>query len=180
MPGINMDIDIVQDFNSIIIPLTSTWVSYGPWFATSDQAKGMVDIDVDQSLVPWNFERVPSSQEWDKNLDEAGEERLQRKLAVTDYVDTAVISVAGFPEFGPTSQLGFNSNITSISTNFGSGGVKTIYSLATYSERPGAFRKSDYDNISVSRVDSRSEIVLPENINLKIQVDPLSVNRFHD
>lgn len=176
---LSIDSERVMDFKSIIIPLTSNWVSYGPFFSTNEQAKGMVGIDVDQSLVPWNFPRPKSNQSWDANLNAAGIEKLNRSLSILDYVDNANITVAGLPEFGPADRLGFNSNITTISTNFGIGGVKTTYSLATYSARPGTFRKSEYDSIGQSRVDTRSKIINPINLNLVHSLNPeAGPNRF--
>jgi hypothetical protein len=155
--------EAVMDLKAVIIPLTSTWVAYGPWYANYDVNKGMVRIEVDPSLVPWNFERPPSNQNWDTNLNIAGEEKLSRSLADLEYVDTATIAVAGFPEFGPAAQFGYNSNITSISVDFNLGGVVTTYSLATYNARPGTYRKSDYDNVSRARIDTREQ--LPDIIN---------------
>lgn len=167
----------VMDLKAVIVPLTSTWVSYGPWYYTSADAQGMVKIDVDQSLVPWNFAR---SSPWYANLDQAGNEKLQRSLAVTDYVDSASITVAGFPELGLGTNFGYNSNITTISVDFGVGGVKTTYNLSTYNYRPGTYRKSDYDNIAKARVDTRPRIVDPVNTNLIHDFGVAGTNRFAD
>jgi len=161
------------------VPLTSTWVNYGPWYARYTDASGSVKIEVDQSLVPWNFEKSSNSSDgivyditadgWATNLNQAGNERLLRTLSPVEYLDTATIVVAGFPEFGPASPLGYNSNITSISVDFSLGGVKTTYNLGTYIGRPGTYRKSDYDDLSKSRIDTREKLPEVENINLRYQ-----------
>jgi len=175
-----MSTEIVMDLKGVIIPLTSTWVSYGPWYTTSDQARGMTKIEVDQGLVPWNFDRPVSGELWDANLNVAGFERLSRTIADLDWIDNATIVAAGFPEYGPGSGLGFNSNLNGISVDFGINGVKTTYNFSTFLKKPGTFRKSDYDNISRARIDTREK--LPETINENIlyQISPAyeGSNRF--
>lgn len=158
----------VMDLKGVVIPLTSTWVTYGPWYYSNDN--GMVQPEVDESLVPWNFSRPTAGQSWDTNLNAAGEEKLARTLSITDYIDTANITVAGFPEFNIGTGFGFNSNFTSISINFDIGGIKTIYNLSTYGNRPGTYRKSDYDDISKSRIDTRPAIIEPVNTSLAFAV----------
>lgn len=162
------NIEPVMDLKGVIIPLTSTWVSYGPWFATSGISYGMNEVQVDDGLVPWNFDR-PTVGNWDDNLNAAGEERLDRTVAATDYLDNAVISVAGFPEMGLGSSFGYNSNLTSISVDFGIQGVKTIYNLSTYLRRPGTYRKSEYDDVSRSRFKDSDH--LPETKNVSITTE---------
>jgi hypothetical protein len=164
--ALSMSTEKVMDLKAVIIPLTSTWVSYGPYYALDSEAKGMVRVDVDESLVPWNFER---STPWYTNLDAAGIEKLNRTLAVTDYIDTASIVCAGFPEHGPAQQLGYNSNLTGISVTFDIGGVRTTYNFSTYSARPGTYRKADYDNVSKARIDTRAK--LPETDNVSLRAD---------
>lgn len=171
--------EVLMDLSKVIIPLTSTWSSYGPYYYTYDDAKGMVDIQVDSSLVPWNFERPPSNQPWYTNLDAAGFERLERTLADIDYLDTASITVAGFPEHGPASDFGYNSNVTGITVDFGSNGVRTTYNVSTYSARPGTYRKGEYDNVARARIDTREKLPDTDNISLVQQTYALSDrNRF--
>jgi hypothetical protein len=172
----------IMDLEAVIIPLTSTWVTYGPWYNNTFVNSGMVKIDVDPGLVPWNFSRPPSNQSWDYNLEQAGQERFQRSIASVEYVDSASISVVGFPEFGLGDQLGFNSNITGLSIDFGIGGVKTTYNFATYAGKPGTFRKAEYDNISRTRIDPREKLRDPENTNIRHQYYAAyeGTNRFAD
>lgn len=166
----------LMDFKGVIIPLTSTWVSYGPYYSNYTDAKGMVDIIVDDNLVPWNFPYVDpngilyAASGWSANLDAAGRQRLARTLAIVDYLDTASITVAGFPEYGPGMFLGYNSNITGISVDFGINGVKTVYNLASYNARPGTYRKEEYDNVTKARVDLREQLPQPININVVADV----------
>ncbi len=187
--------ECVMDLKTVIIPLTSTRVSYGPWYAPYGDAAGMVKMEVDLSLVPWNFPRSTtksfgtitqdgiqwfrlSDDEWAKNLNIAGEERLQRSYALVKRLDTANIVVAGFPEYGIGNNLGFNSNITSISTDFGLGGVKTTYNISTFGARPGTYRKSDYDNISKALIDTR--LPRPDVVNINAKYDTYDgTNRFN-
>jgi len=161
----NMSYDVVIDLEAVVIPLLSNWVAYGPWYYTYDDALGMVDIQSDQSLVPWNFER-PTTGSWDSNLNQAGLERLQRTLSATDYIDNGSITVAGFPEYGIASRLGYNSNITNISVSFGIDGVRTTYVFATYSAIPGTYNKSDFDMILDANRKTKQPVAETLNISL--------------
>lgn len=158
--------EYLLDLKGIIIPLTSTWVTYGPWYATSDDAKGKVNIEKDDSLVPWNFVTPNNTNGWRSELDDAGKERLARTISVLDYVDNASITVAGFPEFPLANSLGFNSNLTGMSIEYSAGGVRTTYNFATYNAKPGTFRKSDFDNLSKTRLGINKVDVIPDNLSL--------------
>lgn len=168
----------VMDFKAIILPLTSRWVSYGPWYTEYADAKGMVRIDTDDGLVPWNFGRPSAPSGWDATLNVAGQERANRSLARLEFVDTASISVAGYPEIGLGKQFGYNSNLTSISIEFAIGGIKTIYNLSTYDATPGTYRKGDYDNLSRAAVDTRPKVPDVKNYNLFYMSDDDGTNRF--
>lgn len=175
-----MSTEMVMDLKGAIIPLTSTWVSYGPWFTASGNAEGMVKIDIDSSLVPWNFDRPNSALSWDTNLNAAGEEKLARTISDMYWLDNAIITAAGFPEYGPVSALGYNSNLTSISVDFGIGGVKTTYNFSTYLKKPGTFRKSEFDNVTNARVDTREKLPEVQNLNIAYDIAPgnFGTNRF--
>lgn len=164
---LNSSLEYVMDFKGIIIPLTSNWVTYGPWYASSNDAKGKVQLKVDPSLVPWNFNPEGDGQAALGRLDSAGNERLSRSISVTEYLDKATVVTAGFPELSLASNLGFNSNLTGLNVSFGIGGVTTTYNFATYIEQPGTFRKSDFDDLSRVRIDTRPPIVDTLNINLR-------------
>lgn len=168
----------VMDLKAVIIPLKSVWMPYGPWYTEYNDAKGMVRIDVDQNLVPWNFARPSAPSGWDAALNLAGEEKVTRSLARLEYVDNANITVAGYPEFGLSSPFGYNSNISSISIDFGLGGIKTTYNLATYDAIPGTYRKSDYDNLDRARIDTRPKVQDVVNHNLLYMPDYDGTNRF--
>jgi len=158
--------EMVMDLKGVIIPLTSTWVSYGPWYATNSQSNGMVKVEVDNSLVPWNFEMSPKASGWYANLNAAGNERLERSIANQTYLDSAVITAIGFPEYGLGSGVGTNSNLTSINVDFSAGGIKTTYSFSTYGKKPGTFRKTEFDNLSIARVDTREKLPDAKNLNI--------------
>ncbi len=172
--------EFIMDLKAVFIPLTSTWVSYGPWYYNHDTVRGATKIEIDNGLVPWNFDRPANNQAWDYNLEIAGQERLSRSHSYVEYLDSATVVVAGFPEFSLADPLGYNSNITSLSVDFGIGGVKTTYNLATYDARPGTYRKSDYDDLQVARLDSREKLPDPLNENLLYIPNYSGTNRFKD
>lgn len=177
----------IMDLEAITIPLTSTWLSYGPWYADYNRAKGMVRVEVDQSLVPWNFTTPPEINGLIQNdnktvmerLDDAGNEKLERTICDLSFLANATVTVAGFPEFGPANNVG-NNNLTTISVDFNIGGIKTTYNFSTYAGRPGTYRKSDYDNVSRSRIDTREQLHQPENINILSNIGIGGTNRFRE
>lgn len=137
--------EVLMDLKAVILPLQSTWVTYGPWYDNTDVHQGKVEIRTEDILVPWNFPRPSGA--WDENLDTAGKEMLERTRTQIDYVDTAEITVAGYSEIGLGQAFGFNGHLTNINTNFGVGGITTTYVMSTYSAKPGTYRKSDYDKV---------------------------------
>lgn len=159
----SMETEPVLDLDAIIIPLTSSWLTYGPWYYQSfTGGLGMADIVKEETLVPWNFERsIP----WDHNLNIAGNEALARGTKTFDYVDKANITVAGFPEIGLSSGFGYNSNLTSVNISFGIGGITTTYNFSNYNNIPGTYRKSEHDNLTKARI---PRIPPPEIINTNI------------
>lgn len=175
--NLTSNLEMVMDPKAIMIPLTSTWVSYGPWYSDYSAVNGFARLDVDQSLVPWNFER---SDPWDANLNVAGEEKLARSTTNIDFVDNASITTAGFPEFSIGQAFGYNNNVTTISVDFSIGGVRTTYNMSTYALRPGTFRKGDYDNIARARIDTREPLPTTENIRLFNFGGQLGTNPFQN
>ena len=61
---------------------------------------------------------------------------------------SANIQVEGFPQFNIGDSLEKNSNINSISMTFGDGGVKTTYSLQTYTRKFGEISKEDWARLA--------------------------------
>jgi hypothetical protein len=165
----SIDTEYLMDFRAIMIPLTSNWRTYGPWYSQS--AVGKVDVIVDESLVPWNFSSAlhTSDGNWAQKLENAGRERLDRTVCRMEYLDSATIVVAGFPEYSIAKNLGFNSHVTGLSVDFDIGGIKTTYNFSAFAAKPGTFRKSDYDNISRARIDTRKPITLPQNVSLRFE-----------
>jgi len=181
-----------MDLDSVIIPLTSRIMSYGPWYAPYADAKGSVRITVDESLVPWNFYYPQDLDPYysgssdglnpEQRLEQAGQTRLERTYSVQDYIDSATIAVVGFPEFGHGTRFGYNSNLTAIHTTFGTEGVKTTYNFSTYTARPGTFRKDEYDNLSRVKIDARATLPVTENISIAGDIfgSIYGINRFKD
>lgn len=164
--GFQTNLEFCMDLRSVVIPLTSNWTTYGPWYSTNAEANGKVDVVIDDSLVPWNFNPNGDGQAALSNMDTAGEERLARSVSTLEYLDRAKVTVAGFPEFSLGYDLGFNSNVTSINITFGIGGIKSTYTMSSFSARPGTFRKSDFDDLSRVRIDTRPPITNTDNVSL--------------
>lgn len=161
------NLEFCMDPKGIVIPLTSNWVTYGPWFSDNTEAKGKLDIVVDKSLVPWNFNPNGDPYVAISNMNAAGVERQQRTVSVLEYLDRAKVTTAGFPEFSLAHDFGFNSNLTNVNVSFSNAGIKTTYNFSSFSARPGTFRKSDFDQLDRVRRDTKPPIVTTDNISLQ-------------
>lgn len=168
--GFYTNLEMVMDLKGITIPLVSNWTRYGPWYQATGVASGddgMQEIIVDESLVPWNFERpIPPADPF-TNLDAAGLERLNATVTNLVSVNAAKITAAGFPEIGPLSRAALTSNqenhVTGISCSFSSSGVTTIYDLSTYKRVPGTYRKTEIQKTAEARVKTRDKL---ETVNI--------------
>lgn len=159
--------EVLLDLRAVSIPLSSTIVSYGPWYKGYSTLNGDRDILVKPELVPWNFAR---SEPWYTNLDAAGNEILENTVSTVNETESATIVIAGYPQYGVVDALGFNSHVTGMSISFGSTGVKTTYSLSTYHKKPGTFRKVDTDILYNNYRRARKEIEEFKKVDLRNRV----------
>jgi hypothetical protein len=139
---LRMDYERLLDLRAVSIPLTSNRVSYGPWYSNYADNAGMRNVQVDDTLVPWNFAR---SNPWYTNLDAAGVEKLNQSVSPVKKLDTGTVVKTGYPEIGLADFRGYNSNLTGINVSFGSEGISTTYTFSTFTGIPGTFRKVDHD-----------------------------------
>ncbi len=120
------------------IPVRSSTLRYGPVFSSDlgQDAQGKVQIIQDAGFAPWEFGSIST-------MIAAMQIKVDNATSLQKEAFTANISVEGFPLFSIGDSIEKNSNINSISMSFGDGGVKTTYSLQTYTRKFGEISKQD-------------------------------------
>lgn len=125
------------------IPTRSRTLRYGPVFSSnlSLSSQGKAQIIQDAGFAPWEFGSI-------SNMIAAMQIKVDNATSLQREAFTANISVEGFPLFNIGDSIEKNSNINSISMSFGGGGVKTTYSLQTYTRKFGEISKQDLARIA--------------------------------
>ena len=120
------------------IPTRSRTLRYGPVFSSDlgQDAQGKLQIIQDAGFAPWEFGSISA-------MIAAMQIKVDNATSLQKEAFTANISVEGFPLFNIGDSLEKNSNINYISMSFGDGGVKTTYSLQTYTRKFGEISKED-------------------------------------
>lgn len=107
------------------IPLRSKLLSYGPWYAVG--ASGKVSYERNLDLNPWNYGGFDA-------MNQAGLARVTDGITNQTFSEVGSVTVAGAPSFNFGQQIiAGGPYITSISCNFGDGGVQTTYSFQAWS-----------------------------------------------
>lgn len=122
----------------VYIPTRSRTLRYGPVFSSNlgADAQGKVQIIQDDGFTPWEFGSISA-------MLASMQVKVDNATSLQKEAFTANIQVEGFPQFNIGDSLEKNSNINSISMSFGDGGVKTTYSLQTYTRKFGEISKEE-------------------------------------
>jgi len=120
------------------IPTRSRNIRYGPVFSSNlgADSQGKVQIIQDDGFAPWEFGSIGA-------MIESMQIKVDNATSLQKEAFSASIQVEGFPQFSIGDSLEKNSNINSISISFGDGGVKTSYSLQTYTRKFGEISKEE-------------------------------------
>ena len=148
------------------IPLQWNYIKYGPW-VNGDAFSRPVNLIEDSKLNPWNYGNY-------NRMNEAGSIIAQRANTFTHTIAYATISVEGYPEFNLgdrllTSENDDLCNISDISMNFGTDGIKTTYKFKSFFGPNGFTKRAEISAISNSSVNSFSN-----------RQDSIKVGRIYD
>lgn len=125
------------------LPVRSKFTRYGPVFSTTlADAQGRLNIEQDDGFAPWEFGSH-------QLMLDAMQFKVDNEASNVKQVETANITVEGYPEFSIGAALGFNSNINSIGVNFGIGGVTTTYELRSFLRKFGELSKQELAVLSL-------------------------------
>lgn len=144
------------------LPVRSKYTRYGPVFSTTlADAQGRLNIEQDDGFAPWEFGSASL-------MLDAMQFKVDNEASNVKQVETANITVEGYPAFSIGAALGFNSNINSIGVNFGIGGVTTTYELRSFLRKFGELSKQELATLSLFARRSGAR-TLPQDIVAFIQ-----------
>jgi len=125
------------------IPVRSTFTRYGPIFSNNidPTSQGRLEIIQDDGFSPWEFGGTQS-------MLDAMQFKVDNQASNVREVETADITVEGFPTKSIGDSIGQNSNINSISISFG-GQVTTSYRLQSFQRRFGELSKEELALLSL-------------------------------
>ena len=125
------------------IPTRDKYLRYGPVFSqkVGPQAEGKLEIIQDDGFSPWEFGGF-------QVMLDAMQFKVDNQASDVKRVETADITVEGFPKFSIGDSLGFNSNINGINISFG-GQVTTTYTLRSFQREFGELSKDELAALSL-------------------------------
>lgn len=121
------------------VPLESQTDRYGPWFAQG--AIGAMEFEENDSLTPWNYGTY-------SNLQLAGEALVEANISNLQTIESGTIEFPDLPNQNLGSQLlSTGPYISNITVDISSGGIKTIYQMATWKPKFGALNRTIADTV---------------------------------
>lgn len=129
----------------VYIPTRSRINRYGPVFSSNineDHRGGKLEIIQDDGFAPWEFGSISL-------MNTAMQIKVDEATAPQTDVQVGSVEVEGLPIKTIGAFIGLNSNITNVNISFGSGGVKTSYTLNSFTRKFGEFSKEDFAKLAL-------------------------------
>jgi len=146
---INFDTEVAN--GGFYIPLQWNYIKYGPW-VNGDAYSRPVNLIEDSKLNPWNYGNY-------SRMNEAASIIADRANTLTHTIAYATVTVEGYPEFNlgnsiVTSENDDMCNISDISMNFGTDGIKTTYKFKSFFGPNGFTKRSEISAITTTSINS--------------------------
>ena len=143
----------------VYVPVRSKFTRYGPVFASNigPTSEGRLLIENDDGFAPWEFGGTTV-------MIDAMQLKIDNSSSSVKTVETASLTIEGFPSFSIGESLGQNSNINNITISFGSGGVTTSYTLQSFLRRFGELSKHDLAALSLFARRGGAQILPQERV----------------
>lgn len=123
------------------VPLKSTILRYGPWYAGSPAAAGNTEYEVNDDLTPWTYGNIAT-------MNVVGQMMIDNRVLNQQVIELGDLTVAGAPAYSLGEYLAVGSpEITNIDVAFDIGGVTTSYQMRTFTPDYNTFGKTRTDNI---------------------------------
>jgi len=125
------------------LPVRAKFVRYGPVFSSNigPSSQGRLNIEQDDGFAPWEFGSI-------QTMLDAMQFKVDNESSSVKQVESASITIEGFPRYSIGQSLGFNSNINSISVSM-QGRVTTTYELRSFLRRFGELSKEELAKLSL-------------------------------
>ncbi|MHA2063168.1 MAG: hypothetical protein ACXABY_02185 [Candidatus Thorarchaeota archaeon] len=125
------------------IPTRDRFLRYGPVFSqkVGPTAEGKLEIIQDDGFSPWEFGGF-------QLMIDSMQFKVDNQASDVKTVETADVTIEGFPKLSIGDSLGFNSNINGISIAFG-GQVQTTYTLTSFARQFGELSKDELAALSL-------------------------------
>lgn len=138
----------------VAVGLESNIHRYGPWYSTG--AEGKVDYEVDETLVPWNFNS------WTE-LNNAANSKVNQALNLYQTSENGTISFPGVPSLNAgDSLLAGGPIVTNINVSVDNS-ITTTYQMATWKYHP--YKLSKHKNDYIARLSKRDRQIARDNAN---------------
>jgi len=129
---------------AVYVPTRDRFLRYGPVFSSNigPASQGRVEILQDDGFAPWEFGGSTV-------MIDAMQFKVDNASSSVKEVQSADITIEGFPTLSIGDSLGMNSNISQISVNIGDNGVTTQYKLQSFVRKFGELSKRDLAALSI-------------------------------
>jgi len=125
------------------VPTRAKFNRYGPAFSSNivPASVGRLNIDQDDGFSPWEFGGF-------QLMLDAMQFRVDNRSSAVKDVQSANVTIEGFPQFSIGDSLGRNSNISSINISL-SAQVATTYQLQSFQRKFGELTKEELATLSL-------------------------------
>ncbi len=129
---------------AVYVPTRDKFLRYGPVFSSNVGAdsQGRVEILQDDGFAPWEFGGSTV-------MIDAMQFKVDNASSSIKSVQSADITIEGYPKFSIGESLGLNSNISQINVNIADNGVSTQYRLQSFLRKFGELSKRDLATLSI-------------------------------
>jgi len=127
----------------VYVPTRSRFTRYGPVFASNidKDSQGRLDITQDDGFAPWEFGGFTV-------MLDAMQLKVDNSSSKVKTVESADVTIEGFPLYSIGESIGQNSNINDISIGL-QGQVTTTYRLSSFLRRFGELSRGELASLSL-------------------------------
>jgi len=127
----------------VFVPVRARFSRYGPVFASNidENSQGKLDISQDDGFAPWEFGGFTV-------MLDSMQLKVDNASSKVKTVESAEVTIEGFPRYAIGESIGQNSNINDISINM-QGQVTTSYRLSSFLRRFGELSRIELASLSL-------------------------------
>lgn len=143
----------------VYLPTRSKVNRYGPVFSSEVSHRGgKLQIIQDDGFAPWEFGSVST-------MNTAMQIKVDEASSAQTDIQVGNVEVEGYPVQEIGASIGQNSNITNVNITWGAQGVKTSYSLASFTRKFGEFSKEDFARLALFAINAGARTLPQQQIS---------------